>query len=179
MLFFRSQDCFSAYPAERHARTVPISCITVSHTCKTDDDSPAIISHRWETDSDALYAPLPPRLPVLPVLFLPQRWYPLSPPAHKTEDEQFGAGPEDNSGSGGGGSDGRTWATAMEQRRATDFAHYNPIIQVELFLLAFFYVSGLVLNNSRSLRLSLSIRNVSAKWHSLKLGNYNRVGSGV
>lgn len=43
----------------------------------------------------------------------------------------------------------------MEQRRATDFAHYNPIIQVELFLLLFFYVFGLVLNNSRSLRLSL------------------------
>ncbi|CAM9440618.1 unnamed protein product, partial [Hapterophycus canaliculatus] len=56
------------------------------------------------------------------------RWFPLSPPAHKTEDQQFGGGIEGSSS--GGGSDGRRWSTAMEQRRATDFAHYNPIIQL-------------------------------------------------
>lgn len=54
-----------------------------------------------------------------------QRWFPLSPPTHKAEDPLFGAEAE-----GDGNGDVGRWTNATEQRRATDFAHYNPVIQV-------------------------------------------------
>lgn len=90
----------------------------------------------------------PPRPSVLPRPdSSPQRWFPLSPPANKTEDSAFGGGAESNS-SGGGGSDGRRWATAMEQRRATDFAHYNPIIQVRCFFVLYHGAKQRLLKNA-------------------------------
>ncbi|CAN0508832.1 unnamed protein product, partial [Scytosiphon promiscuus] len=55
----------------------------------------------------------------------PQRWFPLSPPTHKAEDPLFGGEAE-----GDGNGDVGRWTNATEQRRATDFAHYNPVIQV-------------------------------------------------
>ena len=56
-----------------------------------------------------------------------QRWFPLSPPTHKAEDPLFGGEAE---GDGNGNGDVGRWTNATEQRRATDFAHYNPVIQV-------------------------------------------------
>lgn len=84
---------------------------------------------------DVFASPPPPLISPCPALPYaapsPQRWFPLSPPANKTEESAFGLGAESN-GSDGEGSDGRIGATAMEQQRATDFAHYNPIIQVSV-----------------------------------------------
>lgn len=57
----------------------------------------------------------------------PQRWFPLSPPTQKAEDPLLGG-----EGGGDGGGDVGRWATATEQRRAADFAHYNPVIQVRV-----------------------------------------------
>lgn len=67
------------------------------------------------------------------LLSRPQRWFPLSAPTLRAEDSLLGG--EGWAGVGGGagvaaaGDVGRQ-ASTTEQRRAADFAHYNPVIQV-------------------------------------------------
>lgn len=69
---------------------------------------------------------------VIPVCLV-QRWFPLSPPTLKAEDPLLDS--EGWSSAGGGptmqrGGNAGQRATCTEQRRAVDFAHYNPVIQV-------------------------------------------------
>lgn len=80
----------------------------------------------------------PPSPPLFFCYSLPysQRWFPLSPPTLRAEDPLLGgegwAGVGGAAGVAVGGGVG-LHANATEQRRAADFAHYNPIIQVSRF----------------------------------------------
>lgn len=83
--------------------------------------------------SSIVNPPPPPRFYYLSLPYS-QRWFPLSPPTLRAEDPLLGgegwAGVGGAAGMAVGGGVG-LHANATEQRRAADFAHYNPIIQVQ------------------------------------------------